>query len=266
MKLSGRHIVVTGAAGGIGRALAARFAAEGARAITIADRDGPGVAEAGRALDAFAVCADLTTEDAVVGLIDQAESHGGPVDVFVSNAGFVAAGGLAVGETDFEASWALHVMAHVWASRRLVPAMVSRGGGYLVVTASAAGLLSNVRSLPYTLTKHAAVALAEWLSITYGDAGIRSSCICPLGVRTDLLFEDPVATGDLASGRKLDPSDVADAVIVGMAHERCLILPHGEVEEYVSRKALDHERWLRGMRALNQRMADADELAKKRLA
>lgn len=254
MEVGGRHIVVTGAAGGIGAALARNFHAAGARSLTLADRDEAGVTGVARAVSGLAVAADLTTEAAVMDLIERAERAHGPVDVFVSNAGVVVRGSVDVDDDGFNQSWNLHVMAHVWAARRLVPGMLERGEGYLLVTASAAGLLTNVRSLPYTISKHGAVALAEWLSIRYGDAGIRSSCLCPLGVRTAMLLEDPIAADDLASGRKLDPDDVADVVLVGMREERCLILPHGEVGGYLRRKTLDHERWLRGMRDLESEL------------
>lgn len=250
MELLGRHVVLTGAAGGIGAALAHCFHVNGARALTLADRDEAGVLRVARAVGGLAVAADLTTEAAVTELIERAERRHGPVDVFVSNAGAVVRGGVEVDDDGFTHSWELHVMAHLWAARRLVPGMLERGEGYLLVTASAAGLLTNVRSLPYTISKHAAVALAEWLSIRYGDAGIRSSCVCPLGVRTAMLWEDPVAASERASGRTLAPEDVADAVLAGMRDERCLILPHEEVDVYMRRRALDHERWLRGMRAL----------------
>jgi NAD(P)-dependent dehydrogenase (short-subunit alcohol dehydrogenase family) len=221
----------------------------------VTDVDAGPLDELARAVGGQAIAADLTTEAAVTGLIERAQQRFGPVDLFVSNAGFLAGGGLDAPDEVYEAAWALHVMAHVWAARRLVPDMTARGEGYLVITASAAGLLSNVRGLPYTLTKHAAVALAEWLSITYGDAGIRSSCICPLGVRTALLESDPVAAGELASGRKLDPAEVAESVVAGLRAERCLILPHPEVQDYVVRKAGDPERWLSGMRRLAQEIA-----------
>ncbi|MFN8204888.1 MAG: SDR family oxidoreductase [Solirubrobacteraceae bacterium] len=251
MDPAGRHVVVTGGAGGIGRALARAFATAGARAVTIADRDGPGAAAAAREIGALALTADVTREQDVLQLIADAEGRAGPIDVFVSNAGAVGANGGAEIETAvFDDSWRLHVLAHVWAARALVPGMRARGSGYLVVTASGAGLLANVRSLPYTVTKHAAVALAEWLSIAHHHEGIRSSALCPLGVRTSMLA-DPISASERASGSTLEPEEVAAATLDGMRAERCLILPHPEVATYFARRGADHERWLAGMRALH---------------
>lgn len=251
MELSGRNIVVTGGAGGIGQALVRRFVAEGARAVVIADRDLAGTERLAQEVGGLAVQADLSTEGAVLRLIEQAEAHAGPIDVFFSNAGVAGPnGGPEVGDSAWLLSWNLHVMAHVWATRAVLPGMLARGEGYLVNTASAAGLLANVRAAPYSVTKHAAVALAEWLSIAYHDRGVRSSCVCPLGVRTPMLLEDRVASSAVASGETIEPEAVAAAVVEGMREDRCLILPHPQVRDYMLRRGDDHERWLRGMRRM----------------
>src|SRR4051794_40603266 len=252
MEIAGRHVVVTGAASGIGRALAARCAAEGARHVTVADRDAAGAAAVAAQIGGSSVAADVTVEDEVLRMLAEAEAAGGPVDILCSNAGMVGAvGGEEIADDVFEASWRLHVMAHLWAARALVPGMRERGEGYLLITASAAGLLANVRSLPYSLTKHAAVALAEWLSIAHHHEGIRSSALCPLGVRTPLLLADATAASEEASGMTLEPEEAAALAIAGLREERCLILTHPEVATWARRRADDHERWLAGMRRVH---------------
>jgi NAD(P)-dependent dehydrogenase (short-subunit alcohol dehydrogenase family) len=177
--------------------------------------------------------------------------------VFCSNAGIAGfGGGPEAPDADWDLAWRVNVMAHVWAARALVPEMVERGDGYLLSVASAAGLLTQVSALTYSVTKHAAVAVAEWLAITYGDAGVKVSCVCPLAVRTPMLergLEDPVAAAALLSNDVLEPADVAETVIAGVRDERFLILPHPEVGEYLARKGADPERWLRGMRRLVRR-------------
>ncbi len=256
MELTGRHIVVTGGAGGIGRALVRRFAAEGARAVVVADRDLQGAraiaAEIGGG--ALAVELDAGREDSVRELIATAGDAHGPIDIFVSNAGVGGAGGGPEAPDDaWDEAWRVNVMAHVWAARALLPQMRERGEGYLINTASAAGLLTQVSSLIYSVTKHAAVSLAEWMAIEYDDEGVRVSCICPQGVRTpmlDLAFEDAAGAAALTAGGLIEPEDVADAVVAGIREERFLILPHENVAEFMARKGTDPERWIRGMRRL----------------
>jgi NAD(P)-dependent dehydrogenase (short-subunit alcohol dehydrogenase family) len=258
MEVQGRNVVITGAAGGIGRALAERVAAEGPGALVLADVDRDAVhdvaARCGTA--AVAVTTDVSREDEIQALIRTAREQG-PVDVFCSNAGVAGfGGGPETPDSDWELGWRVNVMAHIWAARALVPEMLARGDGYLVNVASAAGLLTQVSAMTYSVTKHAAVAAAEWLAITYGDAGIKVSCVCPLAVRTPMLergLEDPVAAAALLSNQVLEPSDVAEAIIAGVREERFLILPHAAVAEYVARKGADPERWLRGMRRLVRR-------------
>ncbi len=264
MELAGKVVVVTGAASGIGRAMARRFAAEGARAVVVADLDGDGAATVAGEIDAAggtatAVATDVSVEADVRRLVERTEADHGPIDLFCSNAGIATGGGVEVPDEEWDRIWRINVLAHVFAARAVLPGMLARGEGYLLQTASAAGLLTQIGSAPYTVTKHAAVALAEWLAITHGDAGIKVSCLCPQGVRTPMLLGghaagDPGASAVLASGAALEPEEVAEAVVRGLAEERFLILPHPEVAEYVRRKADDRDRWLAGMRRLQARI------------
>src|SRR5271165_3234781 len=254
MEISGRNVVVTGGAGGIGRALARRFAAESARGVVVADRDLAGASAIAEEVHGLAVELDAGSEDSVRSLVEQASAAFGPVDIFISNAGVPGGlGGPEVPDDVWEEAWRVNVLAHVWASRALLPEMLDRRDGYLVNTASAAGLLTQVSSLVYSVTKHAAVALAEWLAIEYGDAGIRVSCICPQGVRTPMLelaMDEPAGAAALLAGGLIEPEDVADAVVAGLREERLLILPHENVAGFLALKGSDPERWLRGMRRL----------------
>ena len=247
-------MVVTGAAGGIGRALVRRFAAEGARAIVAADRDIDGARAIAREVGGLAIELDAGSEQSVQAMLASAREAHGPVDIQISNAGVPGGmGGPETGDELWDEAWRVNVMAHVWAARVLVPEMRARGEGYLINTASAAGLLTQVSSLVYSVTKHAAVALAEWMSIEYADAGIRVSCLCPQGVRTpmlDLAMEEPAGAAALSAGGLIEPEDVADAVIAGIRAERLLILPHANVAGFLALKGSDPERWLAGMRRL----------------
>jgi len=254
MELSGTHVVVTGAGSGIGRALARRFAHEGARAVVVADLDGEAARAVADEIGGLAVQFDAGREEGVRRLIDEATDAHGPIDVFVSNAGVPGGmGGPETGDEAFDLAWRVNVMAHVWAARALAPAMAERGDGYLVNTASAAGLLTQVSSLSYSVTKHAAVALAEWLAIEYGDAGVKVSCICPQGVRTPMLdaaMEEPAGAAALSAEGFLEPEEVAEIVMAGLRDERFLILPHPQVGRYLAIKGADPERWLAGMRRI----------------
>lgn len=254
MQLADRHIVITGAAGGIGSALARRIAQERPRSLTLADLDMDGVEAVARDLDALAVELDAGSEASVRGLVEAATRAGGQIDVFISNAGVGGArGGPEAPEAAWDEAWRVNVMSHVWAARALLPEMLARGEGYLVNTASAAGLLTQVSSLIYSVTKHAAVALAEWMSIEYAERGVRVSCICPQGVRTPMLemaMEDPVSAAALNFGGLIEPEDVAEAVVEGIAAERMLILPHENVARFMAFRGAEHERWLAGMRKL----------------
>ncbi|MGD1057341.1 MAG: SDR family oxidoreductase [Solirubrobacteraceae bacterium] len=256
MDLQDKHVVVTGGAGGIGRALVRRFVAEGARGVVIADRQLEGANALARELGekTLAVQFDAGREESVKELIATATDAYGTIDIFISNAGIGGAGGgPEVPDEVWDEAWRINVMAHVWASRALLPEMRERGEGYLINTASAAGLLTQVSSLIYSVTKHAAVSLAEWLAIEYADDGVRVSCICPQGVRTPMLEEgmqEAAAAAALSAGGLIEPEDVADAVVAGIDAERFLILPHENVAEFMARKGTDPERWIRGMRRL----------------
>jgi NAD(P)-dependent dehydrogenase (short-subunit alcohol dehydrogenase family) len=262
VELAGKHVVVTGAGSGIGRACATRFAHEGARVVAC-DRDEARVRAVAADIGAIAIGADVSREPDIVALIAAAQEHHGPIDLFFSNAGVAGpGGGPEAPDDELQLTWEINVMAHVWAARALLPAWLERGEGYLLSTASAAGLLTQVSAMAYSITKHAAVALAEWLSITYGDAGIKVSCLCPQGVRTpmlDIALEDPIGAAPLLAGGLLEPEDVAAAVVAGVRDERFLILPHEEVAEHMALKGAQPERWLRGMRRLVRQAREASE-------
>ena len=254
MKIEGKAAVVTGAASGIGRALARRFAREGARGVAVADlRSGPLQAVADE-IGGLAVACDATDERAVQSLVAAAEKRFGPIDVFCSNAGVAIEGGEEAPDDEWRLNFDLHVMAHVYAARAVAPKMVARGSGYLVNTASAAGLLTHVESATYAVTKHAAVAFAEYLAIAYGDHGVRVSVLCPQAVRTAMTEgrEQGVASVD----GMIEPEVLADCVIETMEREEFLILPHPQVLEYLRRKTADYDRWLSGMRRLRGRFAE----------
>jgi NAD(P)-dependent dehydrogenase (short-subunit alcohol dehydrogenase family) len=270
MELRDRICVVTGGAGGIGRALCQRFAAEGARAVVVVDRDADrAVATAGSIGHvATPMTADVTVEADIEAVVERTEEEIGPIDLFVSNAGILGLGGIELPDDTWDLVWKVNVLAHLFAARAVMPRMLERGGGYLLSTASAAGLLTQPGDAPYSVTKHAAVALAEWLSMTYGDQGITVSCLCPMAVATAMLGlpadaddasaapdELSAAAGAAAVQGILPPRAVADAVVEGLREERFLILPHPEVATFEQRRASDRDRWLAGMRRLNTTLA-----------
>jgi NAD(P)-dependent dehydrogenase (short-subunit alcohol dehydrogenase family) len=255
MRVTGKNIVITGAASGIGAALAQRFTADGAAGICLADLDEDAAARVADGLSCPTVVRRTDVGDeAQVRAMVEAAGELGPIDLLCSNAGIGTAAGLDATAEQWAATWAVNVQAHVYAAKAVLPGMLERGSGYLLNTCSAAGLLSQPGDAPYAVTKHAAVAFAEWLAMTYGDQGIRVSALCPQGVRTPLLtgaLDGKLAAKAVAAaGRILEPAQVADAVVAGLDAERFLILPHPEVAEYVRRKAADPDRWLSGLRRL----------------
>ncbi len=262
MDLQDKNIVVTGAGGGIGAALVRRFAQDGPRTVVLADVDGNAaqavVDELEPGFDTVVVEADLGTEAGNVEVVQAAEEYG-PIDLLCLNAGIAVGGGVEAPDEDWYRIFDVNVMAHVWAVRAALPGMLAEGSGYILTTASAAGLLTNLGAAPYAVTKHAAVALAEWLAITHGDQGIKVSCLCPQGVRTKMLFpddEDAAKSTGAESVRMqgvIEPDELAEVVARGLADERFLILPHPEVLDYWRRKTDDYDRWIGGMRKLQAR-------------
>jgi NAD(P)-dependent dehydrogenase (short-subunit alcohol dehydrogenase family) len=264
MEMAGKVVVVTGGAGGIGRALAMRMAEERAKGVVVADLDAVGAERVAKEVGGVGVGTDVADDAQVAALIAKAEEAYGPIDVFCANAG------VAIGtephttpEAEWELAFGVNVHAHVSAARHLLPGWLDRGEGCFVSTASAAGLLTQIGSAPYSVTKHAAVAFAEWLAITYGDRGIHVSCLCPMGVNTNMLNqggdnEVPAATVT-AAGAVLEPAEVADAVIETLRAERFLVLPHPEVLTFFQRKAGDYDRWLAGMRRLQRTVTQASQ-------
>ena len=255
MQIDGKTVVITGGGNGIGRALARRFATDGAGGIVVADLDGDAAETVAAEVDGVAVTVDVTDPTGNEEIVGLAEQRFGPVDLFCANAGIPAGGGIDQPLDAWQQAWDVNVMGHVLAAQAVLPSMLARGEGHLLHTASAAGLLTNIGAAPYSVTKHAVVGLAEWLAITYGDRGIGVSCLCPMGVRTDMLMsgtDDPAGAVVLAQGA-IEPEVVADAVVEGLGREEFLILPHPDVREFVRRKADDHDRWIAGMRRLQAR-------------
>jgi len=257
VELAGTVAVVTGGASGIGRALCRRFAAEGA-SVVVADIDAPGAAAVAAEIGGLAVPGDMSVEADVTGLVDAARLSFERIDLFCANAGIAwgvrpddpaAVIGPDAPDEAWERMWRVNVLSHVYAARAVVPLMLDQGGGHILVTASAAGLLTVLGNAPYAVTKHAAVTLAEWLAITYGDRGLRVSCLCPQLVRTEMLAAAAGERLATAAG-VIEPEDVAGVVVEGLRAERFLILPHPEVAEFFRRKAADYDRWLAGMRRL----------------
>ena len=251
MELDGRHAVITGGASGIGRAVALRFADEGAK-VTVADLDEDKARETGL----FAVRTDVGREHEVVDLIARAEQRHGPIDLFFSNAGITGAPGgpPELDEADWDLLWRVNVMSHVWAAKALIPPMLRRGEGYLLSTASAAGLLTQLGAIGYATTKHAAVAVAEWIDITYRGQGIRASCLCPQFVNTPMVSDNLDLDKLRAIAEIIEPEEVAEATVTAVREERFLILPHPEVATYMRNRGSDHERWLSGMRQLQAQL------------
>lgn len=251
MQIKDKIIVVTGAASGIGRELVRAFHAQGAKALACVDVNIDGARQTVKESGGVAYQVDVSDSDQITKMIDQVEREQGAIDLFCSNAGIGVSGGVEVPDQDWQRIWDINLMAHVVAARHLVPRMIERGGGYLLNTASAAGLLSQIGSAPYAVTKHAAVALAEWMAITYGDQGIKVSVLCPQAVRTAMTAGNPDGVAGIDG--MIEPDVVAKACIQTIEDESFLVLPHPEVLEYMRNKTANYDKWIGGMRKLNRR-------------
>jgi len=260
MKLADKVIVVTGGGRGIGAALCRRFAAEKPRGIAVADIDAEAALAVASEIGGLGVACDVSRPEDIARLVEEAGARFGCVDVFCSNAGILRGHGFGMGrsgpfadDADWNDSWAVHVMAHVYAARAVLPQMLERGSGYLLSVASAAGLLAELGSQAYSVTKHAAVAYSEWLAISYAEYGISVSCVCPQGVETRMAT-DHLEGAEHIAATLISPEAVAECVVEGMEAESFLILPHPEVREYAVRRASDVDRWLRGMTRLRTKL------------
>ncbi len=254
MELADRVAVVTGGGSGIGEAMCRRFAAEGAR-VAVVDVDGAAASRVGEEIGGLWFRADVANESHTQTVVTEVEDRLGPIDLYCANAGIGMEGGVETPDEDWQRIWEVNFMSHVYAARAVLPGMLAREEGYLLHTASAAGLLTNLGAAAYTVTKHAVVALAEWLAITYADRGLRVSALCPQFVFTGLL-DDLLPVGMMSMARQvgLSPEQVAEEVVEGLGAERFLILPHPEVSDYFSYKATDYDRWLAGMSRLQARL------------
>lgn len=256
LQVQGKVVVVTGGASGIGKALCQAFAAAGARGVVVSDLDAAGAQAVAASIGGLAVGCDVSQADQVQALVAQATAAYGQVDVFCSNAGILSRSDADASAATWQRHWDVNVMAHVHAANAVLPQMLARGEGWLLQTASAAGLLSQVNAAPYSVTKHAAVGFAEWLSIAHGDAGIQVSCLCPQGVRTPMMQSADSDTGrpSFLGDGALDAEVVAQCALDGLREGRFLILPHAEVLTFWQRKTADVDRWLRGMRRLRAKV------------
>ena len=269
MELQDRVVVITGGGSGIGEALARASDAAGARHVVVADLDGAQAARVAAEIGGTGVAVDVRDEDAIRRLADDTETAHGPIDLFVSNAGFVTAAGLEDSNEAIQRMWEVHCMAHIYAARAVLPSMIARGEGYLLNTASAAGLLSQIGSLAYSVTKAAAVSIAEWISISHHHQGIRVSVLCPQAVATSILANSPdhrdgddtdLGSGVAGGDGVLSAEDVAHVCLDAIREERFLVLPHAEVATYAARKGADRERWLAGMRRFQSALYPVGEL------
>jgi len=250
VKVSGKVCIVTGAASGIGKALAARFAKEGAKGVVCADVNEADARSVAGGIGGLGVRCDVAQEQDMNALVVAALERYGSVDIFCSNAGIIGRHGLEASLKDWRRTMDVNFMAHVLAARAVIPVMLKQKSGYIVATASAAGLLMQVDSATYTVSKHAAVAFAEWLSVNYEERGIKVSCLCPQGVRTPMLLGPTGDRKSFLSEGSVSAEEVAGKVVEAIEAERFLVLPHPEVAEYEQRKAADRDRWLKGMRRL----------------
>ncbi len=251
MHLKDKVIVITGAGSGIGEALARRFAEESPAGLVLADLNMTTVEGVAADIGAIARQTDVSDPDANKALIEETEDRFGPIDLFCANAGIGFVGDEQTDPSDWDRMWQVNLMSHVHAAKHLIPGWVARGEGYFLSTASAAGLLTNLKAVQYSVTKHAAVSFAEWLSVTYGYAGVKVSCLCPMGVNTPFV-RTATEFEALLGPDLIEAAAVADAVVDGIAHESFLILPHPDVERFFQNKANDYDRWIEGMRKLQR--------------
>ena len=256
MEVKDKIIIITGAASGIGRAMARRFTAEGAKQLIIADLNADGLREVAEEIGAHAIPTNVAIESEVTHLIESAEKEYGQIDLLCNNAGIGVGGGPETPNEDWQRIWNINLMAHVYAARAAIPGMLARGEGYIMNTASAAGLLTQVGSAPYAVTKHAAVSFAEWLSVTYGDRGLKVSVLCPQAVRTAMTADNPDGVASIDG--MMEPEVLCDSVVETLRQEKFLVLPHREVLTYMQRKAGDYDRWLKGMRRLQENYGNTD--------
>jgi NAD(P)-dependent dehydrogenase (short-subunit alcohol dehydrogenase family) len=260
--VSGAGVVVTGGGGGIGRAMARRLAADGAR-VVVHDLDAAAAEAVAAEIGGLAVAGDAGTEKGVAELVQAAAGFLGEIDIYCSNAGTGGGTGTDTPDDVWQRVWEVNTMAHVRAARALLPGWLARGSGTFVVTASAAGLLTMLGSAPYSVTKHAAVSFAEWLAATYQHRGLTVHCVCPQGVRTQMLANSGQAGEVVLAGAAIEPEQVADALAARLADGGFLVLPHPEVHDYYVGRATDTDRWLRGMNRLQQRVEAANEKAQQ---
>ena len=254
MKLDGAGVVVTGGGAGIGAAMARRFAAAGAR-VVVNDIDADAAEAVAAGLGGLAAPGDASTAEGADALVETARGHLGEIDLFCANAGVGTGGGLALeDEAGWELAWQVNVMAHVRAARAVMPHWLARGRGNFLATVSAAGLLTMLGAAPYSVTKHGALAFAEWLSASYGDRGITVQALCPLGVRTAMLDSAGPAGQAILAEAAIPAEQVADTVAEALADGRFLILPHPQVAQMYAGRAADTDQWLAGMRRLKQRV------------
>lgn len=254
MELADRVAVVTGGGNGIGEAMCRKFATEGAR-VAVVDVDGDAARRTGEGVGGLWFRADVADESDTQAVVTEVEDQLGPIDLYCANAGIGLEGGVETSDQDWQRIWEINFMSHVYVARAVLPGMLARGEGYLLHTASAAGLLTNFGAAAYSVTKHAVVALAEWLQITYGDQGLKVSALCPQFVFTGLL-DDLLPAGMTAMAQQvgLSPDQVAEAVVEGLRAESFLILPHPEVSGYFAYKATDYDNWLERMNRLQRRL------------
>ena len=251
MELRDKVVVITGGGSGIGAGLATRFAEESPKALVIADIDLDGATTVAGQVGGVAVLTDVADEDSNRQLIEGTQDRFGPIDLFCANAGIGMIGDEQADSVDWERMWGVNTMSHIYAAKHLLPAWLARGSGYFLATVSAAGLLTNLKAAQYSVTKHAALAFAEWIAVTYGDRGIKVSALCPQFVNTPLIAGSESFKA-LGRNNTLETSDVAEVVMAGLTDERFLILPHPEVERYFQNKATDYDHWIAGMQKLQR--------------